>query len=112
VDPQFGTSLLHISYTGRPPSLRLAGDVDVTTGPALAEALAVLVRGTGDLHADLSQLEFIDVEGLRAFVTIAQSLREGRSLTLHSPPSHLRHMIELTGWDGIPGLRLSGELGR
>jgi anti-anti-sigma factor len=112
MDTELGTSLLHISYMGRPPGLRLAGDVDVTTGPALARALAqVLAHSQGDVHADLSQLEFIDVEGLRTFVTIAQSLRDGRILTLHSPPPHLRHMIELTGWDGIPGLRLSGEPG-
>lgn len=113
MDTGFGVGLLQISYTERPLRLRLAGEVDFTTVAALARALAEVVeRSPGDVHADLSQLEFIDVEGLRTLVTTAQSLRDGRLLTLHDPPPHLRHMIELTGWDGIPGLRLSEESDR
>lgn len=104
------TGRLRISRTDEPPGLRIEGAVDFTTGDLLAAALTTEAhRDTGDIRADLSALDFIDVEGLRTFVATARELNGDRALILFDPPAHLRHLFELTGWLDTPGLRLDGR---
>lgn len=62
--------------------------------------------GPGDVHADLGGVSFIDVDGLRALVATASSLGSGRMLVLNSIPAHVARLLELTGWDAAPGLRI------
>jgi anti-anti-sigma factor len=98
---------LQIAFTSAPPGLRQAGQIDPTTRASFARALALVAAyGPGDVHADLGSVSFIDVDGLRTLVATAASLGGGRVLVLNSIPAHVARLLELTGWDEAPGLRI------
>jgi len=87
--------------------LRLTGEIDTTSHAAFAQALALALQsGPGDVHADLGGVSFIDVDGLRMLVATASSMSGDRMLVLNSIPAHVARLLELTGWDGAPGLRI------
>ncbi len=85
--------------------LRIEGELDYATLPALTVALASMV-GRGSFCVDLSGLAFCDVGGLRALVTAAAGLSPGHVLTLRSPSPQVRRLLVLTGWHKTVGLRL------
>jgi anti-anti-sigma factor len=97
--------LLRITPLADPVGLRLEGELDHATLPALIRALASMADG-GSFCVDLSGLVFCDVGGLRVLVTAASSLRGGQVLTLLSPSPQLRRLLHLTGWDQMADLRL------
>ncbi|MEV4579983.1 STAS domain-containing protein [Nonomuraea jabiensis] len=85
--------------------LRVAGELDRATLPALAGALASMAD-RGSFCVDLSGLVFCDVGGLRLLVTAAVGMRGGHILLLRSPPPQVRRLLKLTGWHQTAGLRL------
>jgi anti-anti-sigma factor len=93
-----------------PQGLRIEGDLDITTLPALTQALASMPSVS--ICIDLSGLTFIDVGGLRALVTTAARLEGEHVLTLRSASAQLRHLLDLTGWHDAPRLRLEAPAGR
>ncbi|MEU8267276.1 STAS domain-containing protein [Sphaerisporangium sp. NPDC049002] len=107
---EFGEGRLRIFWLRARQSLRLEGDVDHTTLPVLADALASATRDGGALYVDLGGVGFVDVGGLRALVAAASRLQGGRGLTLLSAPPYVRRLLVLTGWDHAPGLRPHGAV--
>ncbi|WP_169806783.1 STAS domain-containing protein [Actinomadura macra] len=103
---ELDTALLRIASASGSPWLRLTGDVDVSNAPDLARALrAADARSPGDVHLDLSGVDFIDVAGLRAITKAARALDDReRVLVLHSVTPHLDKLVRLIGWDATPGL--------
>ncbi|MEU7900773.1 STAS domain-containing protein [Nonomuraea sp. NPDC049152] len=96
---------LRIAQILDPPGLRIEGELDVATLPALTWALAA-ITGDGDIYLDLAALTFIDVGCLRALVTTAARLEDGHVLMLRSASPQLRRLLEITSWHGAPQLRL------
>ncbi|GGS31786.1 MULTISPECIES: STAS domain-containing protein [Actinokineospora] len=83
---------------------RLQGDADLRNRPDFAELLRALCRqAVGDVHLDLSEMDFVDVWGAVALVEAAGAL-SGGDLVLHNPPAALRRLLDLLG--AHPGLRL------
>lgn len=80
-----------------PPGLRIEGELDAATLPALTWALAAITDGS-TLCVDAAALTFIDVGCLRALVTTAAGLERGHVLTLRSPSPQLHRVLALTGW--------------
>jgi GAF domain-containing protein/anti-anti-sigma regulatory factor len=104
--PAFGDVILRITPTDEPVGLRLEGDVDQSNGKALANALAAAAATVrGDLHLDMTALEFIHIEGLRLLVSTAAQLPAGQRLVLDGAPPYLRRIMGLVGWEQAPGLR-------
>jgi anti-anti-sigma factor len=106
-----GTSavpLLRVSLFVDAQGLRIEGELDRSTLPALVRALASMA-GCGSFCLDLSGLTFIDVGGLRALVTAAADLHGGHVLTIRSAPAQVRRLLELIGWHETPGLRLQAQ---
>ncbi|MEU8143251.1 STAS domain-containing protein [Nonomuraea sp. NPDC048901] len=97
--------LLRITPLVDPVGLRIEGELDHATLPALTGALAALAGG-GGFCVDLGGLVFCDVGGLRALVAAAAGMRDGHALTLRSPSPQLRRLFQLTGWHQTAGLRL------
>ncbi len=94
------------------PGLRIAGELDHATLPALARALASMARGGAGFCVDLSDLAFIDTGCLRALVGAAAALHDGgrdQVLTLRSVPPQMRRLLKLTGWHQTPGLHLQAS---
>ena len=87
-----------------PDHQRLRGPADLRNRPDFAELLRALCRqAAGDVHLDLSEMDFVDVWGAAALVEAAAGLAGGE-LVLHNPPPSLRRLLEVMG--GPPGLRL------
>ena len=109
---------LVISRTDSALDLSLTGAIDYYNAGAVAEALiAVLhgdrnpralfedaITGNGDLHLDLSRLEFTDVTGIRALVRIAENAEEGRRLVLSGLPPSIVKVMTVVGWSELPNL--------
>ncbi|GAA3001151.1 STAS domain-containing protein [Streptosporangium longisporum] len=93
---------LRVLFTARPPGVRCEGDIDLCTRDVLSRALNMaLERGTGDLHADLRGVGFVDVGGLRVLVETAFGMSGGRRLVVEGLSPHTRRIVELCGWTGI-----------
>lgn len=89
-----------------PPGLAIGGDVDEVTYPALVKALGEVARGRGEVHVDLTAVEFCDLAGLRAIVGLATARR---TVVLHGLPAQLQTVLGILGWDGTPGLVIDNQ---
>lgn len=74
--------------------LRLTGEADLHTVPALRAALAQLPPDTAEIYLDLAGLEFIDVASARQVAALAERPAQPR-ITLHDPPPNLIWLIHL-----------------
>jgi len=102
------TSLLRMEGTFDPASLRVEGEVDLSTSEVFATTLGTMVeRGAGDVRVDVQGLDFIDVAGLRALAAAACRLGlQDRRLVLLSVAPHLIRLMDLVGWSDIPALSM------
>jgi anti-sigma B factor antagonist len=67
-------------------TLKIAGELDLSTGPALKESVDSLRRGMKALTLDLSDLIFMDSTGLRLLIELDQrAKREDWTLSLVRP---------------------------
>ena len=102
---------LRIAPANGVPGLVIAGEIDESSYRRLVRGLAVLNSGD-DVHIDLSGVEFCDLAGLRAIVCVTQA-DGGDSvaghLTLHAVPDRLRRILEILGWDDMPGVGFADE---
>ncbi len=98
--------------------LSITGAIDYYNAEAVAEALTTLfhadgeapaifrnaITGNGDLHLDLSRLEFTDVTGIRALVRLAENAGDGRRLVLRGLPPSIVKVMTVVGWAELPNL--------
>ena len=98
--------------------LSITGAIDYYNAEAVAEALTAVfhgdgdpraffadaITGNGDLHLDLSKLEFTDVTGIRALVRIAENAGDGRRLVLRGLPPSIVKVMTVVGWSELPNL--------
>lgn len=79
--------------------VRLAGELDAET----AATVVALVdeQGHGPICLDLSELEFVDVAGLRALRGTKH-----HPITIAAQSDAVLRLIELVGWDSDPGVDL------
>ena len=117
-DVVYADKQLVIARTSSPPGLSLTGAIDYHNAEAVASALsselvtagdvsivlADAITGNGDLHLDLTRLEFTDVTGIRALVRIAENAGDGRRLVLRGLPPRIRTVIAVVGWGDLPSL--------
>jgi anti-anti-sigma factor len=84
--------------------LRIRGEIDASNVDAVREALRVAHRGDVDLHLDVSQLLFCDVNGIRAIAAAAINLADGRRLVLHGLDPQLQRVFQVVGWGTMQNL--------
>ena len=114
-DPEFEDPVLRITRTFHPRGLAIAGELDAARHAVLAEALAAVSppcrerapdAGAQELHLDCAELRFMDLGALHLLADYARG-RAGRcALILDRVPDQLRTIIELVGWERLPGVRL------
>ena len=86
-------------------SIRLAGELDMSTAAQLDEVLGTAVEHGGAIMIDLSELTFMDSTGIGAFLRAAVSLRGRGCLILHGEQDRVRRVLDLVRVDGsIPNL--------
>ena len=103
-EPMYTDKQLVIRHTVPPNGLTLAGVLDIFNADAVAGSVATQLDGEGDLHLDLSKVEFCDVSGIRALVAAAENGR--RRLVMHGLPPALHRVMMLVGWGELPSLAL------
>jgi anti-anti-sigma factor len=106
VEPLVRTAELRVIRLYQPHGLRIEGVIDVQSHRHLREALESVAETDGDVHLDLSGLEFLDLGGLRLLMNFARSRVGGQQVELAGLAPHLQQVITLVGWDDTPGLRL------
>lgn len=121
-DQVYADKQLVISRASSPGELFIAGAIDYYNADAVAAALTIelqtkgdvqstladAITGNGDLHLDLSRLEFSDVTGIRALVRIAENAGNGRRLVLRGLPPRIRTVMVVVGWGDLPNLVIEG----
>ena len=95
---------LRITTIANPPGLAIAGDVDFRSLDEFTTAVSHAVDTyRGDIHLDLSQLEFIEVSGMRVLADVSRRLaQENRRLVLKDLAPHLRPVLQVVGWSQWP----------
>lgn len=88
--------------------LRLVGDLDVTTRPALTAAIAAFRSCERDVYFDLADLGFIDVGGASALMTVACTGRPGRRVIMYRPPQQLPRIVDLL-WGHVPTIEMEAR---
>jgi anti-sigma B factor antagonist len=109
-----GSSQLHAVFTSSPPTLHLAGDIDESTFPDLTEILAhTAAAGASRIQVDLADVEYCDVAGLRAIISLASGRGEDRAavdeIVFTHLPGPLQRVLLILGWDAAPGVILDGS---
>jgi anti-sigma B factor antagonist len=81
------------------PVVRVAGEVDIQTSPALeAQLQSVLDQGHRSVVVDLGAVTFLDSTGLSALIGgLKRCQASGGELRLVSPRSNVRKVLEVTG---------------
>ena len=103
-DPLYADKQLVIRRTSSPYGLLITGVIDLFNIDSFARTLNASLEGEGELHIDLSRLEFCDVSGIRALVSAAERLDGQRRLVLQGLPPQLRTVMTVVGWADLPGL--------
>jgi ABC-type transporter Mla MlaB component len=100
---------LRVSSSGNPPWLVIAGEIDESTYPILLAGLAA-AEGYREIRIDLSGVRYCDLAGLHRIVRLtgpaSASGRPIRRVVLHAVPSWLAEILQILGWDTIPGIAL------
>lgn len=107
-DPEFEDAVLRIDRTFHPAGLSLGGELDASRHAVFSEALsATLARNNGHpVHLDLAELDFIDLGALNMLADAAVRRADHGPLVLDRLSPQLRSVMEVVGWDMLPGLRL------
>lgn len=95
---------LLVSYTTSPVGIRFAGEIDVSNSQSVSSSIGGIEAPGGDLHIDVTHLLFCDVSGIRALVSAAEAMPQGRRMLLHGMPPQLETVMRVVGWNQLPGL--------
>jgi anti-anti-sigma factor len=89
---------------------RLEGYLDLSTTPVLLDAVASSNGEARQLVLDCADLSFVDSQGIRAFIAIAQGI-PGGSLRLTGLRPETARVLRLVGLDTFPNIEISeGQL--
>ncbi len=87
--------------------LSLEGELDMGSAPdLLAVANDVLGRGGSNIVLDMSELGFMDSNGLSTLLMLSKKVAAaGGTVTLRSPSTRVEQVLRVTGLDRYFGLR-------
>jgi ABC-type transporter Mla MlaB component len=111
----YDDGVLRITTTDEPPGLAIAGEIDESTYAGLISALDKLTDSPAEIHVSLAEVSYCDLAGLRAIVRITGAEGNGaegggrggsRRVVLHGISGPIKTVLQIVGWDSIPGLAL------
>jgi anti-anti-sigma factor len=97
---------LVVSRTRKPAGLKFAGEIDSSNAHAITQSVVAGAPAEGDVHLDVTSLIFIDISGIRAVVSAAENLSDGRRILLHELPAQLARVMSIVGWAEAPTLAI------
>jgi anti-anti-sigma factor len=84
-------------------SIRLVGELDMSSARGLEEALASAIERGGPVLIDLGEVTFMDSTGISALLKAAYALRGRGCLILHGEQDNVRRILDLVRLDGAVG---------
>ncbi len=84
----------------------LTGEMDFER--SAARGLTQAVSAGGNLHVDLSRLEFADVSGIQAIVGAAKNAVGKRRLVLSGLPPRIASVMSVVSWIELPNIVIEG----
>lgn len=85
-------------------ALALAGELDLATTPLLLERALPMLEDDGDVTLVLSDVSFVDSQGVRAFIQIARSLEGRGRLVLAEPSPEVRKLFDIVRVEDFPNI--------
>lgn len=89
-------------------TLRLRGELDMSTAPALMARLEPLCGVPGDVVLECDELSFVDSQGIRTFLRAARALPEG-TLVLRRPQREVRKLLDMVRIQDFPNIAVRDE---
>ena len=94
-----------ISIDRRPAGWAVTGELDASTSPSLAAAVAELPVGSGQIDVDLGGVTFIDSSGLRVLIALSdRATADGRKVVVSGASNPVRRLFEITGLESVFGV--------
>lgn len=80
------------------PTVRVVGQVDLSTRDRLAEVLDDAIRSGHDLVVDCTQVQFIDASGITVLLSAARAVGDGhlRLVGVHGLLARIIDLLDLT----------------
>jgi anti-sigma B factor antagonist len=98
---------LRIEMDASARTVRLAGELDMSSAPQLVTTLAQTVDRASDLELDLSELTFMDSTGLHVIINVAKTLDGRATLVLSAPLPAVARVLEIAGIAGsMPNIKI------
>jgi anti-sigma B factor antagonist len=92
--------MIEVDVSPEGVTMVIAGELDLTTRPVLAEHLPAILRARPRrLILDLAGVGFVDCGSARLIVSATQFLPEGRRPIIRHPSRAVRRVLDLTGLD-------------
>lgn len=85
-----------VEQTADETVVRLTGELDVSSAPALRECLDA-IDANGRVVLDLEKLEFMDSTGIGIIIGTAKRLAPSGGVRLRNPSKPLRRLLDITG---------------
>lgn len=102
-DPDYDDGILKITRTFAPHGLRLEGELDGARHTVVAAALSS-IAGRANSHVDFSGVRFVDLGALSLLAAYGMHMPEGHPLVLDHLPPDVEAVIEILGWERLPGI--------
>jgi anti-sigma B factor antagonist len=100
---------LQITPSDEPGTLRLVGELDISTAGTAWNAFHLALSDGRPLTIDMSGLRFMDSSGLRVLLKAAEAAAaKGTNVVLLRPSVQVQKLLKLTIPKGIPGVEVVG----
>jgi anti-anti-sigma factor len=86
-------------------TLLLRGELDMANAQDLRDFAAFAVDGSREVVFDLTDLTYLDSQGIKAIVRLAESVCP-RGLVLRSPRDNVRRVLDIVKIEDIAGIRV------
>jgi len=80
------------------PVVAVRGDIDVLSAPKLGERLQeVADEGHKEVHIDLSEVEYMDSEGIKVLIRLRNSLGEDGEVAIRGAKGPVLRVLQVSG---------------
>ena len=101
-------ALLTVHVREEPPTIKLDGEVDLSTVEEFRSAIDQLLAKGHGLTVDLADVSFIDSTGLGLICETAVKMNGAGPLVLKNPSQVARMVLEIFGVSRISSLKIVG----
>jgi anti-sigma B factor antagonist len=98
---------LRIDMTEDPYGLRLEGEIDLATAPALKDALIARLTEGKPITLDMKGVTFVDSSGVQVILAAAVGSHSEGTVIMKDPSAAVLRVMELIGIEAIPQIDVS-----